>query len=63
MRLLLLLIVGVNLGLFAYGRGFLGVPPGEQGRSPARFAPLNAERIVLGEPVLSAHDTSSRSSQ
>jgi len=60
MRLLLLLIVAVNLGLFAYGRGFFGIPPSEQGRSPAQFSALNAERIALGEPVLSAHDKPSQ---
>ncbi len=56
MRLLLLLIVVVNLGLFAFGRGFFGVPPSEAGRSGPLFSPLNAEHVVLGEPVLSAHD-------
>lgn len=56
MRLLLLLIVAVNVGLFAYGQSFFGVPPSQEGRSPARLSQLNAERIVLGEPVLSAHD-------
>ncbi|NYT70695.1 hypothetical protein [Pusillimonas noertemannii] len=58
MRLLLLLIVVVNLGLFAFGRGFFGVPPSEAGRAGTLFSPLNAERVVLGEPVLSAHDRS-----
>lgn len=55
MRLLLLLIVVVNLGLFVYGQGSFGIPPSEDGRSPALFSPHNAERVALGEPVLSTH--------
>lgn len=55
MRLLFLLIVVVNLGLFAYGQGYFGPAPSEQGRTPAKGAPINSDMVKLGEPVLNPH--------
>ena len=55
MRLLLLLIIFANLGLLAYGQGYFGVPPSEQGRTSAQRAPINANLVSLGEPVLNPY--------
>jgi len=55
MRILLLLIVIVNLGLFAFGRGYLGVPPSEAGRAPLMHPPINSHLLKLGEPTLNVH--------
>lgn len=38
MRGLFVLILMVNLALFALGRGWMGVPPAETGRNPAQAA-------------------------
>lgn len=58
MRLLFFLIVVLNVGLFAYGQGFFGTPPSEAGRSRAQRAPLNADLVTVGEPVLAPHTKS-----
>lgn len=55
MRLILLLIVVVNLGLFAYGRGYFGVPLSEAGRTFSPRPPINSNLITLGEPILNPH--------
>lgn len=52
MRILLLLVVIVNLGLFAFGQGYFGVPPSELGRAPMHSPPINSDMISLGEPTL-----------
>ena len=52
MRLLLLIIVVLNVGLFALGRGYFGTPPSEAGRGGALKPPINSDRVSLGEPVL-----------
>jgi len=52
MRTLLILTIIVNVGLFAFGRGYFGNPPSEAGRAPVQAAPINSELISLGEPSL-----------
>ncbi|HUH86535.1 MAG TPA: hypothetical protein VL003_00595 [Pusillimonas sp.] len=54
MRLLVLLIMVVNLGLFAFGQGYFGVPPSEAGRSAIKLPPINSDTVRLGEPTLNA---------
>lgn len=55
MRFMLLLIVVVNLGLFAYGQGFFGPPPSQMGRSSVQRPPINSDLVTLGEPVLNPY--------
>ena len=55
MRLVLLLIVAINVGLFAYGQGFFGTPPSELGRSYSQRPPINSNLVTLGEPVLNPY--------
>ena len=55
MRFLLFLIVVVNVGLFAYGQGYFGVTPSEQGRSAAQYVPVNSDIVTVGEPALNPH--------
>lgn len=52
MRFLFFLIVVVNLGFWAYGQGYFGLPPDELGRSLAQRTQVNAQAVTLGEPVL-----------
>jgi len=48
MRAILLLILAANLVVFAIGRGWLGTPPSEQGRSPERMArQLNPDAVQV----------------
>ncbi len=54
MRLLFLLVLLANIGLFAFGQGYMGTPPSEMGRIKGK-APtqINAEIVVLGQPKAS----------
>ena len=56
MRFLFLLVVVLNVGLFAYGRGYFGVPPSETGQVPAQRSELNAQSVTLGTPVLNSSE-------
>lgn len=50
MRFLFVLIVIINLGLLAYGQGFFGTPPAEQGRAGQVLVQRNAHLVVPGAP-------------
>jgi len=48
MRPLFLLILILNALVFALGQGWLGTPPAEQGRDPARLQQqINAQAVTL----------------
>ena len=51
MRFLFVLIVIINLGLLAYGQGFFGTPPAEQGRAGQVLVQRNAHLVVPGAPL------------
>lgn len=51
MRLLFILILVANVALLAFGQGFFGTPPSEQGREPRQFAQRNQDAIQLGTPA------------
>ena len=51
MRFLLTLAVIANLALLAYGQGFFGPPPAEQGRTPRPLSQRNQQALVLGAPI------------
>jgi len=52
MRILFILIVLANLWAYALGQGWLGQPPNDTGRMPARQDPqLNADKIALRPPA------------
>ncbi|HLU19950.1 MAG TPA: hypothetical protein VKZ66_08325 [Pusillimonas sp.] len=55
MRFFLVLVVLANVGLFAYGQGYFGVPPSEAGRAVNQRPPINSNLITLGEPILNPH--------
>jgi len=50
MRTLFLIVVLVNLALLAFGQGWMGIPPSEQGREPRVLSERNQQDIKLGEP-------------
>ncbi|MGB3276951.1 MAG: hypothetical protein WBA82_12240 [Castellaniella sp.] len=51
MRFLLILAVIANLALLAYGQGFFGPPPSEQGRTPRPLSQRNQQMLTLGAPI------------
>ncbi len=51
MRFLLTLAVIANLALLAYGQGFFGPPPAEQGRTPRPLSQRNQQMLTLGAPI------------
>jgi hypothetical protein len=51
MRFLLTLAVIANLALLAYGQGFFGPPPAEQGRTPRPLSQRNQQVLILGAPI------------
>lgn len=51
MRFLLSLAVIANLVLLAYGQGFFGPPPAEQGRDPRPLSQRNQQSLVLSAPL------------
>ena len=51
MRFLLTLAVIANLALLAYGQGFFGPPPAEQGRTPRPLSQRNQQVLILGAPL------------
>ncbi|CAM5187162.1 putative protein OS=Castellaniella defragrans OX=75697 GN=HNR28_000182 PE=4 SV=1 [Castellaniella defragrans] len=51
MRFLLSLAVVANLALLAYGQGFFGPPPAEQGREPRPLSQRNQQFLTLGTPL------------
>ena len=52
MRLLFFLIVLLNIVVLAYGQGFFGPPPSEQGREPRMLMmQRNPEAVTLGSPL------------
>ena len=51
MRFLLSLAVVANVALLAYGQGFFGPPPAEQGREPRPLSQRNQQALTLGTPL------------
>lgn len=51
MPLLLTLAILVNIALFAFGQGFFGTPPAEQGRDPRPLSQRNQAAITLSPPL------------
>ncbi|OWT53969.1 hypothetical protein [Candidimonas nitroreducens] len=52
MRLLFFLIVLLNIVVLAYGQGFFGTPPSEQGREPRMLMmQRNPQAVTLGAPL------------
>jgi hypothetical protein len=50
MRFLFLIIVLANVALLAYGQGFFGTPPSEEGRQPRVLSERNQQAITLNPP-------------
>ena len=51
MRLLFVLIIVLNILLYSVGKGWLGTPPAEQGRDPARLQQQINPQAVQVEPA------------
>ena len=52
MRFLFLVVLLANVAVLAYGQGFMGTPPSEQGRTPRLLSERNQHVVKLGEPKL-----------
>lgn len=55
MRFVFFLIVLLNLSLLAFGQGFFGVPPSEQGREDRQFQERNPGKIQFAAPINTLH--------
>ncbi|MGB6006708.1 hypothetical protein [Castellaniella sp.] len=51
MRFLLTLAVAANLALLAYGQGFFGPPPAEQGRTPRPLSQRSQQALTPSAPL------------
>jgi len=52
MRFLFLLVLLANVAVLAYGQGFMGPPPSEQGRTPRLLSERNQHVVQFGEAKL-----------
>ena len=52
MRFLFLLVLLANVALLAFGQGFMGPPPSEEGRSPRQLSERNQHVVEFGPAVL-----------
>ncbi|AEC21793.1 hypothetical protein PT7_3253 [Pusillimonas sp. T7-7] len=50
MRVLFLVVLLANLGVLAFGQGFFGPTPIEQGREARLLSERNQQAVQLGEP-------------
>ncbi len=52
MRFLFILVLLANVAVLAYGQGFMGPPPSEDGRTPRMLSERNQHVVELGAPSL-----------
>ncbi len=51
MRVVFFIVLVANIGLLAWGQGFFGTPPSEQGRDPHFLTERNQQAISLKPPL------------
>lgn len=51
MRFLFLIVLVANVAALAFGQGFFGTPPSEQGRDPRQLSERNQSAVTLGAPL------------
>ena len=51
MRFLFLIVLVANVAALAFGQGFFGMPPSEQGRDPRQLSERNQSAVTLGAPL------------
>ena len=52
MRFIFFLVLLANVAVLAFGQGFMGPPPSENGRTPRLLSERNQHVVKLGEPKL-----------
>lgn len=52
MRFLFLLVLLANVALLAFGQGFMGLPPSEEGRNPRVLSERNQHIVEFGPAIL-----------
>lgn len=52
MRFLFFLVLLANVAVLAYGQGFMGPPPSDEGRTPRLLSERNQHIVEFGTPVL-----------
>ncbi|NLC36324.1 MAG: hypothetical protein GX772_07760 [Alcaligenaceae bacterium] len=52
MRILFFLVLLANVAVLAFGQGFMGTPPSEQGRTPRLLSERNQHIVEFGEARL-----------
>lgn len=51
MRVVFFITLIANVALLAWGQGFFGTPPSEQGREPRFLNERNQQAITVGAPL------------
>lgn len=51
MRIVFLIVLVANVILLAYGQGFFGTPPSEQGRMHSILDQRNEQAVIPGAPA------------
>ena len=52
MRFLFFLVLLANVAVLAFGQGFMGTPPSEEGRTPRLLSERNQHIVEFGEARL-----------
>jgi hypothetical protein len=50
-KYLFVVIVAVNVWLFAVGAGWFGIPPAEKGRAVHALVELNGDKVQIGKSL------------
>lgn len=56
MRFLFLLVLLANVAVLAFGQGFMGPPPSEEGRTPRLLSERNQHIVEFGQARLARPD-------
>ena len=56
MRFLFFLVLLANVAVLAFGQGFMGPPPSEEGRTPRTLSERNQHVVEFGQPRLAGSE-------
>lgn len=59
MRFFIVFTLIANIALFAFGQGYLGSLPADQGRSYRQFSQHMQQLLVIGKPTVDNYETNS----
>lgn len=59
MRFLIVFILIANIALFAFGQGYFGPEPADQGRTLRQFSERMQQQLIIGDPIIDQYETNS----